>query len=80
MNTKLYDFEDVRCKELDLKKTQPSAVINYNFENDVLTWPQCTRNFAQKINYIRYMHAHDFANVGAEVVTLASIGWENITL
>ncbi|KAG7295806.1 hypothetical protein JYU34_004672 [Plutella xylostella] len=63
VKTKVRDFEVHRRAELDLKrdelKARPPALTQYNYENGVLTCPQCARVFTNKIGYTSHMRAHE---------------------
>ena len=62
VNSQVREFEVQRKADLDTKRDQlkarPPAAITYNFENGVLTCPQCARSFAAKIGYISHLRVH----------------------
>lgn len=62
VKTRVKDFEDKRCSELDARrdelKARPPCAIPYNFCNGVLTCPHCARTFSNKIGYVSHARAH----------------------
>lgn len=62
VRNKVSDFEERRRSELDSRrdelKARPPAAISYNYDNGVLTCPQCARTFSKKIGYCSHMRAH----------------------